>query len=109
VDGRSRTTIGLYGGAVDRGRMEAGRTRGLHDPPILAVCGAVTGPLTLVALLVAGTSILMTGSTLTGAMVGFMRESPGDDLGARRLNAAERTGTIFPGRVAVANAAARSA
>jgi hypothetical protein len=43
---------------------------------ILAVCGVFTGPLTLVALLVAGASILLTGSTLTGTMVGFMRASP---------------------------------
>lgn len=40
---------------------------------ILAVCGIYTGPLTLVALLVAGASILLTGSTLSGTMVGFMR------------------------------------
>lgn len=43
---------------------------------ILAVCGVFTGPLTLVALLVAGASILLTGSTLTGTMVGFMRDAP---------------------------------
>lgn len=42
---------------------------------ILAVCGILTGPLTLIALLVAGASILLTGSTLTGTMVGFMRET----------------------------------
>lgn len=42
---------------------------------ILAVCGVFTGPLTLIALLVAGASILLTGSTLTGTMVGFMRDS----------------------------------
>jgi len=40
---------------------------------ILAVAGVYTLPLTLVALLVAGTSILLTGSSLTGSMVGFMR------------------------------------
>ena len=42
---------------------------------ILAVCGIYTGPLTLIALLVAGAAILLTGSTLTGTMVGFMREA----------------------------------
>ena len=42
---------------------------------ILAVCGIFTGPLTLIALLVAGASILLTGSTLSGTMVGFMRSS----------------------------------
>ena len=40
---------------------------------VLAVCGIYTGPLTLVALLVAGASILFTGSTLGGTMAGFMR------------------------------------
>jgi hypothetical protein len=40
---------------------------------ILAVCGIFTAPLTLIALLVAGASILLTGSTLSGTMVGFMR------------------------------------
>jgi hypothetical protein len=42
---------------------------------ILAICGIYTGPLTLIALLVAGASILLTGSTLSGTMVGFMRSS----------------------------------
>lgn len=42
---------------------------------ILAVCGIYTGPLTLIALLVAGAAILLTGSTLTGTMVGFMRDT----------------------------------
>jgi hypothetical protein len=42
---------------------------------ILAVCGIYTGPLTLIALLVAGASILLTGSTLSGTMVGFMRSA----------------------------------
>jgi hypothetical protein len=40
---------------------------------ILAVCGIYTEPLTLIALLVAGASILLTGTTLSGTMVGFMR------------------------------------
>jgi hypothetical protein len=40
---------------------------------ILAVCGVFTVPLTLIGLLVAGASILLTGSTLSGTMVGFMR------------------------------------
>jgi hypothetical protein len=43
---------------------------------IMAVCGIYTVPLTLVALLVAGASVLLTGSTLGGTMVGFMRSSP---------------------------------
>lgn len=42
---------------------------------ILAVCGIYTSPLTLIALLVAGAAILLTGSTLTGTMVGFMRDT----------------------------------
>jgi hypothetical protein len=43
---------------------------------IVAVCGFYTVPLTLVALLVAGASVLLTGSTLSGTMVGFMRSTP---------------------------------
>lgn len=43
---------------------------------ILAVCGIYSMPLTLIALLTAGASILLTGSTLSGTMVGFMRSSP---------------------------------
>jgi hypothetical protein len=39
---------------------------------ILAVCGIYTVPLTLTALLVSGASIVMTGSALSGTMVGFM-------------------------------------
>ena len=42
---------------------------------ILAVCGVFTGPLTLIALLVAGAAILLTGSTLSGTMMGFMRDN----------------------------------
>jgi hypothetical protein len=42
---------------------------------ILAVCGIYTAPLTLIALLVAGVAILLTGSTLSGTMVGFMRST----------------------------------
>ncbi len=44
---------------------------------ILAVSGVYTTPLTLVALLVAGAAIVLTGSTLSGTMIGFMRTSPG--------------------------------
>jgi hypothetical protein len=40
---------------------------------ILAVSGVMTGYLALIALLVAGASIVMTGSTLSGTMLGFMR------------------------------------
>lgn len=40
---------------------------------LLAVCGIYTGPLTLIALLVAGASVLLTGTTLSGTMIGFMR------------------------------------
>ena len=39
---------------------------------ILAVCGIYTVPLTLTALLVSGASIVMTGSALSGTMVGLM-------------------------------------
>lgn len=42
---------------------------------ILAVCGVFTVPLTLIGLLVAGAAILLTGSTLSGTMVGFMRSN----------------------------------
>jgi hypothetical protein len=42
---------------------------------ILAVCGVYTMPLTLVALLAAGASLLLTGSTLSGTMIGLMRSS----------------------------------
>ena len=42
---------------------------------ILAVCGIYSGPLTLIALLIAGASILLTGSTLSATMVGFMRST----------------------------------
>lgn len=40
---------------------------------VLAVSGTMTGDLALIALLVAGAAIVMTGSTLSGAMLGFMR------------------------------------
>jgi hypothetical protein len=42
---------------------------------ILAVCGIYTVPLTLTALLVSGASIVMTGSALSGTMVGLMSPS----------------------------------
>ena len=42
---------------------------------ILAVAGIYTGSLSLIALLVAGAAILLTGSTLSGTMVGLMRPS----------------------------------
>jgi hypothetical protein len=40
---------------------------------ILAVSGTMSDYLPLVALLIAGASIVMTGSTLSGTMLGFMR------------------------------------
>ena len=40
---------------------------------ILAVCGVFVQQLNLIALLVAGAAILLTGSTLSGTMIGFMR------------------------------------
>ncbi len=40
---------------------------------ILAVAGLYTVPLTLIGILVSGAAILLTGSTLSGTMVGFMR------------------------------------
>lgn len=43
---------------------------------ILAVSGTFTVPLTLIALLVSGAAILLTGGTLSGTMVGFMRSNP---------------------------------
>jgi hypothetical protein len=42
---------------------------------ILAVSGIFTVPLTLIGILVAGASILLTGGTLSGTMVGFMRSN----------------------------------
>jgi hypothetical protein len=50
---------------------------------ILAVAGIYTEVLALVALLVAGAAVVMTGSTLSGTMIGFMRP----------------TGTTAPSRV----------
>ena len=58
---------------------------------ILAVCGVYTGPLTLVALLVAGASIVLTGSTLTGTMVGFMRDAPAASTTADSADASDST------------------
>lgn len=40
---------------------------------ILAVSGTMTGDLALIALVVAGAAIVMTGSTLSSTMLGFMR------------------------------------
>ena len=40
---------------------------------ILAVVGIFTQGLTLIAFLVAGAAIVLTGSTLSGTMTGFMR------------------------------------
>jgi len=40
---------------------------------ILAVAGVFSGTLTLIAFLVAGAAIVLTGSTLSGTMTGFMR------------------------------------
>jgi hypothetical protein len=42
---------------------------------ILAVAGVFTTPLTLIALLIAGAALVMTGSTLSGTLIGFMRSS----------------------------------
>jgi hypothetical protein len=40
---------------------------------ILAVAGVHSGGLSLIALIVAGAAIVLTGSTLSGTMFGFMR------------------------------------
>ena len=42
---------------------------------ILAVSGVHSGGLNLIALIVAGAAIVLTGSTLSGTMLGFMRSS----------------------------------
>jgi hypothetical protein len=42
---------------------------------ILAVAGVFSANLTLIAFLVAGAAIVLTGSTLSGTMMGFMRPS----------------------------------
>lgn len=43
---------------------------------ILGVAGIHSVNLTLIALMVAGAAIVMTGSSLSGAMIGFMRSTP---------------------------------
>ena len=48
---------------------------------ILAVAGESTMILTLVALLVLGVTVLFTGGTLSGLVLGFMRSSPGRGAG----------------------------
>ena len=40
---------------------------------ILAVAGVFSAGLTLIAFLVAGAAIVLTGGTLSGTMIGFMR------------------------------------
>lgn len=42
---------------------------------ILAAAGVFTQPLTLIALLAAGAALVMTGSTLSGTLIGFMRSA----------------------------------
>jgi hypothetical protein len=42
---------------------------------ILAVAGVFTQGLTLIAFLVAGAAIVLTGGSLSGTMTGFMRPS----------------------------------
>jgi hypothetical protein len=54
---------------------------------ILAVSGTYSLVLTLIALLIAGAAILMTGSTLSGTMIGFMRSMPQD-----RITTSQRIG-----------------
>lgn len=48
---------------------------------ILAVAGTNSLTLVLVALLIAGAAIVMTGSTLSGTMIGFMRSPPRERTG----------------------------
>jgi hypothetical protein len=52
---------------------------------ILAVSGTFSLVLALVALLVAGAAIVLTGSTLSGAMISFMRPSQTPAIGTQRL------------------------
>jgi len=49
---------------------------------ILAVTGVHSNVLTLVGLLVLGATVLMTGSTLTGTVMGFMEPTTGTRTGA---------------------------
>jgi hypothetical protein len=49
---------------------------------ILAVAGISSMDLTLIALIVAGCSIVLTGSTLSGTMLGFMRSSSAATTGS---------------------------
>jgi hypothetical protein len=53
---------------------------------ILAVAGVFTTPLTLIALLVAGAALVMTGSTLSGTLIGFMRTSPAPAVTTRPIS-----------------------
>lgn len=53
---------------------------------ILAVVGIFTVPLTLIALLIAGASIVLTGSSLSGTMIGFMRPSPRSTTASARVS-----------------------
>lgn len=50
---------------------------------ILAVSGIYTDSLALIALLAAGAAIVLTGSTLSGTMIGFMRSSTATTATAR--------------------------
>ncbi|MFY9835720.1 MAG: hypothetical protein WAK55_04500 [Xanthobacteraceae bacterium] len=43
---------------------------------ILAVVGVYTTGLSLIALLIAGAAIVLTGSSLSGSMTGLMRPAP---------------------------------
>jgi hypothetical protein len=43
---------------------------------ILAVAGVYTTGLSLIALLIAGAAIVLTGSSLSGSMTGLMRPAP---------------------------------
>ncbi len=54
---------------------------------ILAVSGTYSLALTLVALLVAGAALVMTGSTLSGTMIGFMRS-----MARERVTITQRVG-----------------
>lgn len=50
---------------------------------ILAVTGIYTQPLSLIALLAAGAALVMTGGTLSGTLIGFMRSTGAPSPAAR--------------------------
>ncbi len=82
-----RGAVAPLGGELIAGQMAAG-SGGLQMASglaavvlgILAVCGVYRPVLTLVALLVLGVTVIMTGSTMSGMLLGFMRPASSQTL-----------------------------